>query len=166
MTTTDRAAAIRKALKAKGWSSRKVSVRADYYSMGSSINVSIKDPDVPLDAVKKIAEGHESISRCEMSGEILSGGNRFVHVAYDYSTAEKEIKARYSGILGVAGLIVDLNRNTPNSNVLEPIADTGYLMGTGNGGHGYSLWKSDAGHIRTAYEAVDLALALHVGLLS
>ena len=81
-TTTDEAKTIRAALKAKGWSSRKVSVRSDYYSMGSSIDVTIKDASVPMSVVKEIAMSAEKIDRCEISGDILSGCNRYVSVNY------------------------------------------------------------------------------------
>ena len=37
---------------------------------------------VPLSKVEEIAKGEESYSRCEASGEILSGGNTFVFVEY------------------------------------------------------------------------------------
>jgi hypothetical protein len=80
--TTERAAIIRAELKAKHkWSSRDVSVKADHFSMGSAIRISIKNPAVPLAAVKEIASAHESISR-DASGEILSGGNRYLDIGY------------------------------------------------------------------------------------
>ena len=91
MSTTERAKEIRTQLKRQhGWNSRQVSVRAKYFSMGSSIDVRINDPAVPIAPVEKIANAHESISRCEYSGEILSGGNRYVSVAYDHEA----LKAR------------------------------------------------------------------------
>lgn len=82
-TTTEAAATIRAALKARGWNARKVSVRASSYSTGSSIRVEIKSADVPLSIVEAIANGEEQIDRCGITGEILSGGNRFVTVQYD-----------------------------------------------------------------------------------
>lgn len=95
-TTTEHAAEIRAAFKALGWSSRKVSVRADHFSMGSSIDVTIKDPCVSTTKAKAIAEGAQSIRRCEISGEILGGGNRYVHVRHsrecEAAMAEKWIE--------------------------------------------------------------------------
>ena len=81
-TTADEAKQIRVALKAKGWSSRKVSVRANSFSMGSEIVLTIKDASVPKSVVKEIAKGAERIHRCEISGDILSGCNRYVSVNY------------------------------------------------------------------------------------
>ena len=61
-TTTDAAALIRRTLRNDyGWSSRKVSVRADYFSMGSSIDVTIKDPAVDYRVVEAVAENCDAI---------------------------------------------------------------------------------------------------------
>jgi len=81
----DRAKKIRKTLKREyGWNAKQVSVRISRYSMGQSINVTIKDQQVPGRIVKAVAQDQESIDRCPASGEILSGGNTFVFVDYDY----------------------------------------------------------------------------------
>ena len=76
---TNEAKQIREALKAAGIKARSVSVRARH---GITVDVRIKDPGVSLRKVEAIAKGYESISRCEYSGEILSGGNTFVSVGY------------------------------------------------------------------------------------
>jgi hypothetical protein len=56
----------------------KFRVRSSNYSMGSSIRVSwIDGPTVA--EVDAISSRYESIRRDEGSGEILSGGNRYVH---------------------------------------------------------------------------------------
>lgn len=84
-TAADAAATIRAALKREhGWSSRDVSVRAENYSLGSSISVTVKRPGIRLALVEGIAEAEERISRCEITGEILNGGNRYVRVRLDY----------------------------------------------------------------------------------
>src|SRR5690242_8810015 len=82
---TARAAAIRAALKAQhGWTSRDVSVRAESFSMGSALRVKIKNPAVSLTAVRVIAREFETVSRCEQTGEVLSGGNTYLDVEYSY----------------------------------------------------------------------------------
>lgn len=91
-TPADAAARIRAAYKAKGWNQRKIGVRSESFSMGSSVTVEIRSPEVDEAEAKRIAESAERISRCEITGEILSGGNRFVHVGY--SAACREILAR------------------------------------------------------------------------
>ena len=84
-TTADHAREIRQAIKkAHGYTARQVSVRTSLYSMGSSIIVTIKDPAAAadFDSIEEIAESHAQISRCEITHEILSGGNMFVHMGY------------------------------------------------------------------------------------
>jgi hypothetical protein len=88
------AAEIRAALKGLGLSSRQVSVRASNFSLGSSIDVRINDPDVPLSRVSEIAKQHEHVRHCEITGEILGGGNRYVSVEYS-ADAMRVIARRY-----------------------------------------------------------------------
>jgi hypothetical protein len=137
-STTDRAAIVRKTLKdSYGYSSRQVSVRSDSFSMGSSIDVTIKDPSVNYAVVEAVASGQESIRRDEYSGEILSGGNRYVSVSYSRE-AEKALAAPYFAPLQAA-----MDRLAPGSNVLEPVVGNVLVGITGNGG--YQLWTDRAG---------------------
>jgi hypothetical protein len=64
----------------------KFRVRSSNYSMGSSIRVSWMDGPM-VSEVDAIAGGYESIRRDEGSGEILSGGNRYVHCERRFSIA-------------------------------------------------------------------------------
>jgi len=80
--STRAAAQIRANLKAAGYNRTKVSVRADNYSMGSSVYVEVKDPTADYEAIQDIALQQESIRRCDFSGEILSGGNTYIHVKH------------------------------------------------------------------------------------
>ena len=89
MTTTEHAKAIRTALKSQGITSRQVSVRSSLYSMGSSIDITIKDASISLTRIEDIASGHEHVRRCELSGEILNGGNRFVSVDYGHGALDQ-----------------------------------------------------------------------------
>ncbi len=66
-----------------GWNRNHVSVKIDLYSMGSSIDVTIKSADVDFAVAKEIAESYQEIRYCEASQEILSGGNMYVHVGFD-----------------------------------------------------------------------------------
>lgn len=67
-------------LKAIGITSKQVSCRSNC----SSIRCSVKDLSIDLEVVKSIAMEYQKIDRCEYSGDILSGGNLFVFVDYDY----------------------------------------------------------------------------------
>jgi len=139
MSTTEYAAEIRKALKAKGWSTRDVSVRAKYFSMGSSIDVTIKNSSVPLPVVKEIAERAESISRCQITGEILSGGNRYVSVSYSHE-AQETIANEYIPAVKAA-----VDAVAPGSNSLEPVGTTGFLVGRPNEWR-ITLWEDRKDH--------------------
>lgn len=76
---------IRQALKAElGLGPKHVAVRSSNYSMGSSIRVVIKAEGVDFRKVQEIAGRVEEVRRCELTGEILSGGNQFVFVEHDW----------------------------------------------------------------------------------
>lgn len=159
MSTKERAAQIRADYKRHGWSAQDISVRIDTYSMGSSIDVRIKHPNVvSFTVAKALAERHESVRRCEYSGEILSGGNRYVSVSYSHEAA-KAIEAQYADVLAAADRALTAD---PSDNSLHPIGQTGYLLGKSANGYGRSLWKD--GHITEAYNALGLALSLHTGI--
>jgi len=81
---------IRQALKAKGITNKQVSVKSKSYSMGSSIHVTIKDLSISRKMVEEIANKKESVRRCEVTHEILSGGNQFVFVDYDLELTKKQ----------------------------------------------------------------------------
>jgi hypothetical protein len=124
MTTTDYAAMIREQLKTQhGWTSRQVSIRAQYFSLGSSIDITIKDPTIPLTTVKQIAEQAEHIRRDERTGEILGGGNRYVSVRYS-SEALDTLGRRYADAVQRAVNEVDIGSQT-----LQQIDGTRFLVG-------------------------------------
>lgn len=134
-STTERAAQIRAELKRRGVTARQVSVTSDYYSMGSSIRIRIKDARVPSAAVRAIAEPHESIDR-DQFGEILSGGNRFVDISYE-SDAMKAIGAPYVDRVRKAHEL----RTDAGDNSLIPVEGTNYLIGQGRHGYGLAVWQ-------------------------
>lgn len=131
-STADHARAIRAALKRQGWNARQISVKTKYYSGGSSITVTIKDQAIPLQPVEQVANAHESITRCEITGEILSGGNRYVHVSYD-SAAVQVRAARYRPAVEAAVQAIE-------GSSLVPIAGTPYLVGRDEHGR-LTLWS-------------------------
>ena len=53
----------------------------------STINIDIKTL-VPTSAVKEIAKKYQKIYRCEATGDILTGGNTFIFVDYDFRKFE------------------------------------------------------------------------------
>ena len=157
MNTTDHAAAIRQTLKARyGWSSRQVSVRADYYSMGSAIRVTIKDAAVMPSTVEAVAKQAESIDYCQVTGEILSGGNRFVTVSYDQDVLTA-FQVRWIGAIDAAYIeLVAETQERPTA--LVEIPGTPYRLGYDNTHRGFSLWRD--GHQGNYYDLPTTAQAL------
>lgn len=152
-TTTDQAAIIRETLKTKhGWTSRQVGIRAEYFSMGSAIRVTIKDASVIPSVVEAIANKAEKISR-DQWGEILSGGNTYVTVSYDRDVIE-QMGARWAGAVDAAYLELA----TADHNSLIPIAGSPFLLGRDNNGHGFSLWRE--GHQGNYYSLDEVARGL------
>lgn len=102
VTTT--AKKIRKELKTK-FPGQKFSVRSDNYSLGSSVNVQWTN-GVSLDSVEAVLKKYEDVDYCQVTGEILGGGNRFVFAHRDITKdvrdkVEKELLEEYvSGTFG------------------------------------------------------------------
>jgi hypothetical protein len=151
MTTAEAAVALRAAFKAKGWNARKVSVRTDYYSMGSSIDVTIRDADVKIADVEAIAEQAERIHRCEITGEILGGGNRYIHARYS-DDAEKVLRAR--GLPEIEATVARL-ATLPQGHGLD-IPGTGFALFRGMNGYGFTLYR-ESSRIAECYDAGDVA---------
>lgn len=155
LSTTEHAAYIRHTLKSEhGWNSRHVSVKARYYSMGSSIDVRIKDASVALDVVEAIANKAERIDRCEYSGEILSGGNRYVHVSYDADVLQAMGKAYEPAVEAASAELKTLPANR-----LVTIEGVPFMIGTTGNGYGLSVWSTGeyGSHIRDCYDVSEVA---------
>ena len=124
-TEAQAAQAIRLALKAKGWGQKHVSVRSHGYSMGGSVRVTIKSPDVDLAECTRIAKEQQHVRYCEYSGEVLSGGNR--HVFVDYSRECEALLARRH-VEALLDAVLRLQKRG-EGNGLEAIAGTDVLVG-------------------------------------
>ena len=92
---TETAAKIRADLKLLGVTSRQVSVKSESFSMGSAINVVIRDLNVPKEAVEAVCAHHnaENIRYCEVSGDILSGGNRYLTMSSKRTRSTQLLRA-------------------------------------------------------------------------
>ena len=77
---TTKAQELAKKLKANGITAKQVSCRAK----NGSICCNIKDVKIDPEVVKSLGDEFEDISYCQYSQEILSGGNTFVFVQYDW----------------------------------------------------------------------------------
>jgi hypothetical protein len=143
-TTTEEARELRKELKKKlNVNSRQVSVRSEYFSMGSSIDVRVKDPEVSLPAVREIASKYESIRRCEITHEILSGGNTYLSVEYTREALDKRSE-QYRDAVQAA-----VDKLPEDSNQLERVEGTEYWVGRRDGR--FSVWGEES-HISAAYD--------------
>lgn len=91
MTNRELGNAIRKKIKALGYTSKDVSVRVSDAGYETAVRIYIKNMAVNEQAVKGVAKSFEYIDRDERSYEILSGGNTFVFVEYDYDTKKEAI---------------------------------------------------------------------------
>lgn len=158
-TTTEAAAEIRAELKRLGWSGRDVSVKASYFSMGSSIDIRIKNPDVPSRKVKAAAEAHQQISRCEMTGEILSGGNQYVSVQYSREAMEVIGARHLLAVNEAAGKL-----NGAEYGVSIPIAGTPFYLGR-MGQFCWEIWSADS-FVAQFCSLVDVAQHVGVQLLN
>lgn len=87
--SAEAAARMRAAFKSQGWGRNEISVRSSNYSMGSSVRISIKSPIVDHDTCEQVAGCEEIVHRCEMSGDILGGGNFFVFVEWDWEVRDE-----------------------------------------------------------------------------
>ena len=143
------AKALRAEFKAKGWNSKAISVRSSSYSGGSSIRVEIKSPSVPMNVVRPMAAAYERISRCKTTGDILSGGNRFINVEYSRECMD-EMAAQW--VQPCADAIGKLDPADPNRHAT--IEGSGCTVSYAHGGPscGYQLWNdSQAGmHVSDA----------------
>jgi len=79
---------IKDALKKAGYKvPSQISVRK---RSASAYDVEIKSLDIDKDEIEKIVSKYENIRYDERTGEILSGGNTYVFVNYDYGMMNKE----------------------------------------------------------------------------
>lgn len=136
MSTKERAAQMRKEFKANGWNARKVSVRTEYFSLGSAIHVTVRDASVDIAKAKEIAERFESIRRDEYTGEILGGGNCYLH----FGLSDK-VKAELSAPIlpAVEAALEDVKGLDATSTALVPVNGTDTYIGRDLSGWGVAL---------------------------
>lgn len=124
-TPAQAAKTIRAALKAQlGANARHISVRAQSYSMGSSIRVDIKSMRFSKADVERIAREQEHVRRCEATGEILNGGNQYVWVDYTrecIAPLVAHVEARLRSVESDPGLCVTI------AGVAHFVSDRGYV---------------------------------------
>lgn len=88
MSIKEFSAYAKKMLKDKGFDTKGISVRGRYAGYSDALDVVVKDPNIDVAEIRKLLQKHESYER-DASGEILQGGNRYIHVQYDYNAFDK-----------------------------------------------------------------------------
>lgn len=156
-STVQEAARLRAAFKSRGWGPKRVSVRSDCYSMGSTIRIVVRDPDVPLRELLTIAESAERVDR-DQWGEILSGCNRFVDVQMTQQCADGKAARWLPQVEAAAARLSAHDRNR-----LERVGDSQYRVGLGEHGFGYTLWHGHDGFLvqRDSLRSIAVELAVH-----
>lgn len=92
---------IKKVLKEQGFNPKDFSVSVRYCTYDMAVTVTIKNPYVNKSEVKKILQRFEEIDYDEYTGEILAGGNTYVHVMYDYGIFDEVCREWTATAIGV-----------------------------------------------------------------
>jgi hypothetical protein len=88
MSARENAEKLRAEYKAKGWNSKKISVRVVPVTYSMSIEVTVRSLEVDFKAAKEMAEEYSNARTCEASGETLLGGNTYVSVEWDKKVSD------------------------------------------------------------------------------
>jgi hypothetical protein len=109
---------VKAAIKAAGIPTKHISVTTSYPGYEEVITVTIKDTNINIDDVEKIARRFREVAIDERCQEILQGGNTFVHVRYDYAAEDEAINAIYNNLaIYAARQCVSLS-DTVNINII------------------------------------------------
>ena len=80
MTSTEKAKAIRTALKEAGFNQKQISVKKQFGGYSVAFYVTIRDANIDKSTIENIVNKFKSIDYDERTGEILAGGNDYVFV--------------------------------------------------------------------------------------
>ena len=114
---------VKAAIKAAGIPTKRISVTTSHPGYEEVIRVTIKDTNINIDDVEKIARRFREVAIDERCQEILQGGNTFVKVRYDYNALDRAVKA-------LEPLAADTIKriNTTPANSYKIIAPNGFIM--------------------------------------
>lgn len=138
-----RAAVIHAELKAAGI---KAQVTSKSYSMGCSIDVAVLAGNLAV--ATKIAQKQQSVDRDDATGEILSGGNRFVFVELDWT----RVKVKAAELLPAVQAAWTVAVANPGR--IEPVVGTVFAVAKDS--HDGSVWgpaNSERGCRGRVYDA-------------
>lgn len=148
-SAADEAKIIRDLIKKEfGYTSRQVSVK----SRSSTLDITIKDPMIKIKPIEEIAKRFQKIDRCEASGEILSGGNRYVFVDYSDEARAARAQPYLKAVEAALETIAD-------ESTLARVDGTTFLVGKPNRGYqSISVWNN--GHVGVCFSAQEVAATI------
>ena len=100
------------AIKALGYNSRQVTVKDGGGSLSWSFTVTVRDPKVDFAAVENAVMKFEEYER-DISGDILSGGNTFIHVRPSEEVKEIWAQELLPAVEAAAAQINDEQNSAP-----------------------------------------------------
>ncbi len=71
---------IQEVLKNAGINSRQVSIREPRCGYDRAFELTIRDPRFEIEQIEDLVMGFKKVDRCEVSGEVLMGGNTWIDV--------------------------------------------------------------------------------------
>ena len=102
MTNKERSKAIRETLKKAGYKTSDFSIRSYDCGYSDSSKIHIKNLSIDVSKIRNLLKKFESVDYDERSGEILSGGNTYIIVDYDYETIrakENEVRQELDDLI-------------------------------------------------------------------
>ena len=101
---------IRDALKKAGYKVPKdISIRKNRGGYETSFTITVKSFTIDLDDVKKITNRFKDVDYDEVTGEILAGGNTYIHVQYDANLENREFERIQKFLEEVKQKCIDAN---------------------------------------------------------
>lgn len=120
MTNKERSKAIREELKKAGYKTSDFSIRSYDCGYSDASRIYIKNLTIDVSKIRDLLSKFRSVDYDEASGEILSGGNTYIIVDYDYEvvqSAEEKVQEE------LENLIEELDSSKKNGYVDYKIGD-------------------------------------------
>ena len=96
MTNKERGQAIRAELKKAGYGTKQISVRSRFCGYSDATDITVKDITCNIEEIRKICKKYEKIDYDKYSGDLLSGGNTYISVQWDWdvihNATEKKVE--------------------------------------------------------------------------
>ena len=117
MTNKERSAAIRSVLKKLGYNSKQVSVRSGFCGYSDYTYITVKDVKANIKEIEKACKNFQSVDYDLASGEILEGGNTYIHVQYDYSAMDNAINNELENAASIISELGTIQKHIKKNNL-------------------------------------------------